>query len=56
MLGVTLQLGASALIDPITILIALISLGLILRFQVNSTWLILGGALAGVLHAFLGGG
>jgi chromate transporter len=56
MLGVTLQLGASALIDPITILIALISLGLILRFQINATWLIFGGALAGVLHAFLGGG
>ncbi len=56
MLGVTLQLGASALIDPLTILIALVSLGLILRFQVNSTWLILGGALAGVLRALLGGG
>ncbi len=53
MLGVTFQLGISALIDPLTILIALVCLFLILRFQTNSTWLIAGGAAVGVLHALL---
>jgi hypothetical protein len=31
--------------------IALLSLGLLIRFKVNSTWLILGGAMTGVLKA-----
>jgi chromate transporter len=54
MLGVTLQLGVSALIDPTTMVIAIISLALIFRFQINSTWLIAGGAAIGLLHAFFG--
>jgi len=49
MLGVTLQLALTALIDPLTIVIALASLALLLRFQTNSTWLIAGGALVGLL-------
>lgn len=53
MLGVTLQLGQNALVDPLAVVLALVSLGLIVRFQVNSTWLIAGGALVGVLHALL---
>ncbi len=53
MSGVTLQLGASALIDPLTVIITLICLVLIFRFRMNSTWLIAGGAAAGVLHALL---
>jgi chromate transporter len=50
MLGVTLQLASTALIDPLTIVIALASLALLLRFQPHSTWLIAGGALVGLLH------
>ena len=50
MLGVTLQLASTAVIDPITILIALVSLLLLLRFKINSTWLIAGGALIGLIH------
>jgi len=53
MLGVTFQLASTALIDPLTILIALASLALMLRFQPNSTWLIAGGALVGLLHVIL---
>ncbi|MGB8214861.1 MAG: chromate efflux transporter [Anaerolineales bacterium] len=53
MLGVTIQLAATAIIDPITILIALVSLFLLLRFKLNSTWLIAGGALIGLLHVIL---
>jgi chromate transporter len=53
MLGVTIQLGSTAVIDPITILIALVSLFLLLRFKINSTWLIAGGALIGLIHVLV---
>ena len=53
MLGVTIQLGFTAILDPTTILIALVSLALLLRFKINSTWLIAGGALIGILHILL---
>jgi chromate transporter len=49
MTAVTFQLGISSLFDFPTILIALISLGLLLRFKFNPTWLVAGGALAGLL-------
>ncbi len=50
MLGVTIQLAATALVDPITVVIALASLGLLFRFRTNTTWLIAGGALLGLLR------
>lgn len=53
MAAVTWQLGNASLIDPLTILIALASLILLIRFKVNSTWLILGGALIGLLSMVL---
>ena len=53
MLGVTLQLTRTAILDPLTIGIALTSLVLLLRFRLNSTWLIAGGALAGFIHTLL---
>ena len=53
MLGVTLQLGSTALIDPLTILITLVSFTILVRFKQNSTWLIAGGALIGFLHTIL---
>jgi chromate transporter len=53
MLGVTIQLGATALVDPLTIVIALVSLGLLFRYHINSTWLIAGGALLGLLRILL---
>jgi chromate transporter len=49
MAAVTWQLGQAALVDGITILVALISGFLLLRYEVNTTWLILGGALTGLL-------
>lgn len=53
MAGVTLQLAQVALIDPLTIAIALISAFLLFRFQTNSTWLIVGGALTGLVRALV---
>jgi chromate transporter len=53
MAGVTLQLAFSSLTDFYTVLIAVISLALLLRYRVNSTWLIAGGALAGYLIQFI---
>ena len=51
MLVVTYQLGRSALVDITTILLALISAGILFRFRANSAWLVLGGALAGWLFS-----
>ena len=53
MLGVTIQLARTAILDPITILIALASLFLLLRYKLNSTWLIAGGALIGLIHILM---
>jgi chromate transporter len=53
MAAVTWQLARSSLIDPITILVALVSLVLLFRFKVNSTWLIAGGAISGFLSSVI---
>ncbi len=53
MLGVTLQLATTAIVDPLTIGIALIAFLLLLRFKPNSTWLIAGSALIGFIHALI---
>lgn len=53
MAAVTWQLGKSSLIDLLTVLVATISFVLIVRFKINSTWLILGGAIVGLGYAVL---
>jgi len=53
MAAVAWQLGWASLIDPLTILVAIASLVLLLRFRINSTWLVLGGACVGLLGAAL---
>jgi chromate transporter len=50
---VSFQLGRAALVDPLTLLLALASFVLLVRFRVNSTWLILGGAVIGWLATTL---
>ena len=53
MAAVTLQLARSSLTDVYAVVIAVISLSLLLRFKLNSTWLIAGGALAGYLISLI---
>lgn len=45
---VTLQLVRTALVDVPTVLLAALGAVLLVRFELNSTWLVLAGALAGV--------
>jgi chromate transporter len=53
MAAVTWQLGRAAFVDPLSIVLGLVSAALLFRFKVNSTWLVLGGAAVGLLSAAL---
>ena len=53
MAAVTVQLAGASLVDPLTIAIALLSLFCLLRFKLNPTWLILAGAILGLLVTWL---
>jgi len=53
MAAVTLQLGQAAFVDPLTIGLGLIAAVLLLKFKLNSTWLVLGGALIGLASAVI---
>lgn len=46
---VTWQLGRVAIVDWVTVALALVSGFLLFRFRVNSAWLVLGGAVVGVV-------
>ncbi len=48
MAAVTLQLGRASLVDPLTVGLALVSGALVWRTRINTTWLVLMGALVGV--------
>ncbi|MGF1539926.1 MAG: chromate transporter [Pleurocapsa sp.] len=48
MAGVTYTLGQAALIDWLTVIIAILSAIAVLRFQVNSAWLVLAGGAIGL--------
>ena len=53
MTAVTFQHGQASLIDLPTVIIFALSAVLLFRFKANSTWLIIGGALAGTLTSLL---
>ena len=44
MAAVTAELARGALVDPTTVVIGLVAATLLLRFKINSSWLVLGGA------------
>lgn len=49
MAGVTLILGRTAVVDALTVFIALVTGVLLFRFRINTTWLVLGAAGIGLL-------
>lgn len=51
--AVTWELGRASLIDPLTLVIAFVSFALLARFKINSTWLVVGGGIVGLLRAVL---
>jgi chromate transporter len=53
MAGVLFQLGQNALLDVFSAAIALVSFGILLRFRINSAWLILAGAVLGIVRFWL---
>jgi chromate transporter len=52
MAAVALILGRATLVDGWTLALGLASAALLLRYKVNATWLILGGALLGLLQPY----
>lgn len=53
MATVTWQLGRAALVDIWTVGLALVSAVLLIRYRVNSAWLVLGGAAVGLLRLWV---
>ena len=53
MAAVTFQLGQASLIDLLTVTIFALSAISLFRFRASSTWLIIGGALIGLLTSLL---
>jgi chromate transporter len=51
MAGVTVDLGRTAITDPLTAALAVTALLVMLRWRPNPLWLVLGGATVGVAHA-----
>jgi len=55
MAAVTLQLARAAIVDGLTGALALVATVALIRFRVNSAWLVLGGAAIGFASRLLGG-
>ena len=54
MIVVSAQLARTAVVDGFTLGIAAVSAVLLFRYRVNSTWLVVGAAVAGELVTWLG--
>lgn len=55
MIAVAWQLGMTSLIDPLTAVLAVAAAVVLLRWPVNSAWLVLGGAAVGLLSKLAAG-
>jgi len=49
MTAVAWQLAVTSIVDPLTMLLLLAAAVLLIRFRVNSAWLVLGGGIVGLL-------
>lgn len=56
MASVTWTLGRAAIVDPLTVIVAVVGLALLAWTKVNATWLILGGGAVSVVVALTTGG
>ncbi len=56
MAAVSFELGRSAIVDWVTVGLAILSAVLLLRFRINSAWLVLGGAVIGIAARMARGG
>jgi len=56
MAAVTWELGRAAIIDPITAAVGLAAAVLLIRFAVNSAWLVAGGGAVGLAYRLFAGG
>jgi chromate transporter len=54
MAGVTFTLGRAALIDWVTILVAILGAIAVFRFKINSVWLVVAGGMIGLTAHLLG--
>jgi chromate transporter len=54
MAAVSYQLARSAMVDWLAVSLAAVSAVLLLRFRINSAWLVLGGAVIGIAASLLG--
>jgi chromate transporter len=54
MAAVTWYLGRAAIVDVPTALLAIASTAVLLRYKLNSIWLVLAGAIAGVIYWLAG--
>jgi chromate transporter len=52
MMGVSYSLARAALVDPVTIILGLLSIGILWRWQINSIWLVLLGGCVGWVYQF----
>ncbi|MBI1879172.1 MAG: chromate efflux transporter [Chloroflexi bacterium] len=56
MAGVTWQLGQEALVDGLTLLLAVVAIILLFGFKLNSAWLVLAGGIVGLIVRYMTGG
>ena len=54
MAGVTWQLGREAMVDGLTIFVAVAAAILLFRFKLNSAWLVLAGGIVGLIRLYTG--
>ena len=55
MLAVTWELGRAAIVDAMTAVLAIAAAVLLVRYRVNSAWLVLGGGAIGIAYRLLAG-
>jgi chromate transporter len=55
MAGVTIELAEAAFVDVMTIVLAIVAAVLLIRFRVNSAWLVLAGGVIGIIYKGIAG-